>query len=98
MAEKKTTKKEQSTNEVTTKKERKPREVKDISVKIQEVDAKIQYHQDIIDKLKAKKELLLNPPKRARKKTSVSSVLKLAKDNGMTVEEIAEKLGLDLNK
>lgn len=63
--------------------------------KVAELDRKIQGHEKNIETLKAKKERLLNPPTRAKRKSSVSGVLKKAKEMGMSAEEIALKLGID---
>lgn len=56
---------------------------------IQEIDRKIQYHEDCIAKLKAKRAKLTQPSR--RQLTAL-----LAKVEGMTMEEIAEKLGVTL--
>ena len=66
-----------------------------VEEKVAELDRKIQGHEQNIETLKAKKERLLNPPTRTRRKGSVSSVLKKAKEMGMSAEEIALKLGID---
>lgn len=50
-----------------------------------------------IDKLNAKKDRLLNPPKKSRKATANKLIAK-AREMGMSDEEIAEKLGVDLDK
>lgn len=63
--------------------------------KVAELDRKIKGHEKNIETLKAKRERLLNPPKRARKTNSISNVLKKAKEMGMSAEEIALKLGID---
>lgn len=56
---------------------------------IQEIERKIQYHEDCIAKLKARKAKL-NQPSRKQITALLSQV------EGMTMEEIAEKLGVKL--
>lgn len=59
--------------------------------------AKVKTHTDAIEKLKAKKEAVLNPKERApRKKTGMNAVIAKAKESGLTPEEIAAKLGIEL--
>lgn len=62
---------------------------------ITEVDKKLAYYKERIAKLEEKKERLLNPP--ARKKTLTSKkIIDAAKANGLTIEEIASKLNVDI--
>jgi hypothetical protein len=56
---------------------------------MQEIDRKIRYHEDCIEKLKARRAKLSQP---SRKQLSTL----LARVEGMTMEEIAEKLGVTL--
>lgn len=56
---------------------------------IQEIDRKIQYHESCIAKLKARKAKL-NQPNRKQITALLSKV------EGMTMEEIADKLGVKL--
>lgn len=69
------------------------RRTKDEIVKA--LDEKIQYHQSCIDKLNAKKEKTLAPRGKTRR-NSTATILKIAKESGMTSEEIAKKLGIKL--
>ncbi len=56
---------------------------------MQEIERKIRYHQDCIEKLKARKAKLSQPSR--RQLTAL-----LSRVEGMTMEEIAEKLGVTL--
>lgn len=56
---------------------------------LQEIERKIKYHEACIEKLKAKKARLSQP---SRKQMTAL----LAKVEGMSMEEIAEKLGVKL--
>lgn len=56
---------------------------------IQEIERKIKYHENCIAKLKAQKAKLSQP---SRKQMTAL----LSKVEGMTMEEIAEKLGVKL--
>ena len=56
---------------------------------LQEIERKIKYHEACIDKLKAQRERLLRP---SRKQLTAL----LAKVEGMTMTEIADKLGISL--
>lgn len=59
---------------------------------VAEIDKKIQYHTDCIAALKAKKENALKPKTRKARLTT-KKILDYAKSQGMTVEDIAKKLG-----
>ena len=62
---------------------------------IAEVDKKVSYYKERISKLEEKKERLLNPP--VRKKTLTSKkIIDAAKANGLSIEEIAAKLNVDI--
>lgn len=67
---------------------KKPEEV------IQEYDKKIAFHQDCIAKLEAKKQAALNPPK--SKNAQLKALLQKAQESGLSIEELAEKLGVTL--
>lgn len=56
-----------------------------------EIDDKVAYHKYCIQKLETKKDNLF------KKKVPVSKVVKAAKEAGMTAEDIAEKLGVDIS-
>lgn len=75
---------------------RKTRTVKPKDEKIAALDAKIKYHQDCIKTLEAKKKEILEPKKRQRKITSTNGLIKKAAEKGMTLEEMAKKLGIEL--
>ena len=64
--------------------------------RIAEIDKKIESHKKSIETLEAKKEAILNPKPRTRKIKSVNSVIAKAKEAGLTPEEIAKKLGLEI--
>lgn len=53
------------------------------------IDAKIAKKQEEIDALEAQKQKLLHP-------VNMRTVLSKAKEAGLTAEEIAEKLGLEI--
>jgi len=59
------------------------------------IDSKIAAHKANIEMLEAKKSAILNPTPRKRKAT-LKNLMALAKENGLSEEEIAEKLGLQL--
>jgi hypothetical protein len=63
--------------------------------RVAEIDAKIATHQEAIEKLQAKKEEILNPKPRLSKAAKMKAILNVAKESGMTPEEIAEKLGIE---
>lgn len=62
---------------------------------VAEVEKKINYHKECIVALEEKKERILNP--KTRKKTlTVKRILDYAKSEGMTLEQVAEKLGVNI--
>lgn len=64
---------------------------------IADIDKKIEYHKSQIVKLEEKKVQVLTP--RSRKKSlSAKSILDYAKSNGMTLEDIASKLGYKIEQ
>lgn len=56
-----------------------------ISAKIEDIDAKIAYHQVCIKKLEQKKESLLNP-------VDMKEVAKIVRASGLTLDEITKRL------
>ena len=62
---------------------------------LSEIDKKIAYHKEQITKLEEKKERMINPPPR-KKTISSKKIIDLAKANGFSLEEIAEKLNIDI--
>lgn len=54
------------------------------------IDSKIAYHQDCIKKLEEKKSKILTP------KTDARKIAKLIKESGLTMDEVAEKLGVKI--
>lgn len=64
--------------------------------RIAEIDAKIASHEKSIESLKAKKEAILNPKPRISKSTQIKNVISKAKESGMSIEEISERLGIEL--
>ena len=83
---------EVKTEEVT----KKTRTVRTQDERIAALDAKIKYHKDCIASIEAKKKEILEPKKRTRKITSTSGLMKKATEKGMTLEEMAKKLGIEL--
>lgn len=78
-------------------KERKKSVRRSSEERIAEIDAKISTHKATIAKLEAKKESILHPKARISKSAQMKALLNKAKENGMTNEEIAEKLGIELD-
>lgn len=62
---------------------------------VAEIDAKITYHKERIISLEEKKERVLNPKTR-KKSLTMKKVLDFAKAEGMTAEELADKLGIKI--
>jgi hypothetical protein len=52
------------------------------------IDNKILYHDELIKRLKDKREKLLLPPKRNARKTSMSKALSAIKEAGLSPDEI----------
>lgn len=63
-----------------------------------EVEKKIKDHKEVIKKLEEKREAILHP-KAKRKKGAVAlkAIVDKAKESGMTVDEIAAKLGISID-
>lgn len=59
-----------------------------------ELDTKIEYHKKAIASLEAKKEAILSPKVR-KGRVGISSVVRLAKEKGLSPEDMLKKLGLD---
>ena len=62
--------------------------------RVAEIDEKIAAHKDAIKKLEQRKNEILNPKPRLSKAQKVKVLIDKAKDSGMSVDEIAEKLGV----
>ena len=62
---------------------------KTVEERVAVIDAKIVKKQDEISALEAQKQKLLHP-------INMKTVMAKAKESGMTPEEIAEKLGLEI--
>ena len=73
-------------------KNRKPNRTKEQI--ISEFDSKIAYHEKCIASLKVKKEEVLNPP--FTPKQQLKSIMAKAEEQGITPEQIAKKLGINL--
>ena len=73
-------------------KNRKPNRTKEQI--ISEYDAKIAYHEKCITNLKGKIEEVKNPT--ANPKKQIKAIFAKAEENGMSPEEIAKKLGIEL--
>lgn len=71
-------------------KNRKPNRTKEQI--ISEFDSKIAYHEKCIESLKAKKEEFLNP--KVTPKQQLKAIFAQAEEKGLTLEEIAKKLGI----
>lgn len=59
-----------------------------------EIDKKIATHRETIKKLEQKKSDILNPKPRLTKAEKMKFILDKAKDSGLSVEEMAERLGV----
>ena len=68
-----------------------------IDAQIEAAQKYVERFSSKIEKLNAKKERLLNPPKKAKKATANKLIAK-AREMGLSDEEIAEKLGVELDK
>ena len=62
---------------------------KTVEVRVAILDAKIEKKQEEINNLEAQRQKLLHP-------INMKTVMAKAKESGMTPEEIAEKLGLEI--
>lgn len=62
---------------------------------VAEIDAKIAYHKERISSLEEKKERTLNPKTR-KKALTIKKVIDFVKAEGMSPEELARKLGLEI--
>lgn len=62
--------------------------------RVAEIDEKIAAYKDAIKKLEQRKNEILNPKPRLSKAQKVKIVIDKAKDSGLTVEQIAEKIGV----
>lgn len=62
--------------------------------RVAEIDNKIAAHKEAIKKLEQRKTEILNPKQHLTKAQKVKMVIDKAKKSGMSVEEIAEKLGV----
>ena len=70
--------------------ERKHRSKEEI---IADLDSKIEYHKKCIEALEAKKHATLNPTPR-KKRMSQKALVEAIKASGISMEEIAKKLGV----
>ena len=62
---------------------------------LSEIDKKIASYKERITKLEEKKQRMINPPPR-KKIVSSKKIIDLAKANGLSLQEIAEKLNIDI--
>lgn len=76
-------------NKQTTKRAIRPKEER-----IAIIDQSIEFHKKAIEKLEQKKQNILNPKSRTSTKTQMKTLLNKIQESGMTIEEIAEKLGV----
>ena len=61
---------------------------------IADIDKKIAFHKAHIEQLEAKKSSILNP--KPRKNAVIKTIISKATESGMSEQEIAEKLGIEL--
>ena len=64
---------------------------------VSEIDAKIETHKKNIAALEARKKAILTPKPR-KTAISMSSVLKKAKEKGLSAKEIAQKLNISIEE
>ena len=76
-------------NKQTTKRTIRPKEER-IAIIVQSIE----FHKKAIEKLEQKKKNILNPKSRTSTKTQMKTLLNKIQESGMTIEEIAEKLGV----
>lgn len=62
--------------------------------RVDEIDRKIVFHQKAIKALEEKKQTILTSP--INQRTMVNNILAKAEETGMSLNEIAEKLGIEL--
>lgn len=62
---------------------------------LSEIDKKIASYKERITKLEEKKQRMINPPPR-KKIVSSKKIIEAAKANGLSIEEIAAKLNVDI--
>ena len=67
-----------------------------VEERVAEIDEKINAHKDAIAKLEVKKNELLNPKPRLTKAQKMKLVLEKAGAQGLSPEQIAEKLGVSI--
>lgn len=65
--------------------------------RVAEIDASIASHENTIAKLKAKKEAILNPKPRPSKSAKMKMISAIAKEAGLSEEEVIKRLELDKN-
>lgn len=66
-----------------------------VEERISEIDRKISFHKSALQKLEEKKKSLLNPKPRNSYQSKMKSLMLKAKRSGMSLDEIAEKLGIE---
>lgn len=62
--------------------------------RIAEIDKKIAGHEKAIKTLRSKKEAILNPKPRPSKSARMKAISTIAKETGMSEEEVIKKLGI----
>lgn len=62
--------------------------------RIAEIDKKIAGHEKALATLRAKKEAILNPKPRPSKSARMKAISTIAKETGMSEEEVIKKLGI----
>lgn len=74
----------------------KKRTVRSKEERIQEIEQKIAKRKEEIKQLEAKMEAILHPKKRKTEAALTKEILAKAKKSGLTIKEIAQKLGVEL--
>lgn len=70
----------------------------EVDEKIAFCNKKINEYKEKIKMLQQKKENILNPkPRKRKRKMSFNTVTSIAQENGMTLEEFADKLGIEID-
>ena len=77
--------------------EKKQRVRRSVEKRAAALDAKIQTHKEAIKALEEKKAALFRPKKKRRSDAEIAKeLIAKAKKSGMSTQEIAEKLGLEM--
>ena len=72
--------------------------IAEVDEKIDFYNKKINEYEEKIKMLQQKKEDILNPkPRKRKRKMSFNTVASIAQEKGMTLEEFVDKLGIEID-